>query len=222
MMVPQPNLKDLVLGIVASQGNLFIQPRSPIVTSSLLAGDRSGQSDACTGSEPENHDAVVLVFRPREAGCAPNEGWPSPSFPAEALVERVSFGRQRPDLEVAPDDLVDLGHPKGPVTLTSGGWVRSDTFDISGRELPVADVQFSQDHRGMGHDATRISYDGVPAAQRVIPVVFGETAVESRKHNGARLVQQPNGCVVRPEHVHFSHAPRMPGTEPHLGRSDLR
>ncbi len=65
---------------------------SPVVTTSFLAGDGSGQIDARTGSEPQNHDALILVFRPREASCAANKGWASPSFPPEALVELVSFG----------------------------------------------------------------------------------------------------------------------------------
>ncbi len=187
-----PRIVDFAAELPAPRAARCAAPRcgeSPDVAVAPVAGQLAGevQRDA----ELEYVDRVVVVRRAHDPGRRERGRRAAPALPAAGLVQsRAVFARaQRSELERAAQQPLQRFHQGSADPEPPPVRPHADPLHVAGPQRPAAVQEPALHQRGVPDQLPAVPRERMHAAQRVLPVVVREVAVERGDEHGPRALE---------------------------------
>ena len=150
------------------------------------------------GSEPEHHDAVVLLLlAASELVAIADERRSLPSLPSAALIEVVQASGQNAELEAFPHLARGLGHHQRTEAFSLPARESGHALDVAGPERSAVDVAGPGHESRMGDDRAPVHSDDMPTTHSVVPVLRHEVALECSVEQRPDLGEQAQESTQR-------------------------
>ncbi len=157
------------------------------------------------GPSSQNHDPAVILRRPPPPLRRARVSRPPPQLPSEPGIKIREAGGKAPKLVAPTNELADLSHDGGGVTLPLMLERRSDALDIAGSKRPLFGRQKPFNDCGMRDDAATLYGENVQPAYRVVPVVVSKAVLKGLVQQLTKRLQSCFGKLMSGQNPYIDH-----------------
>lgn len=121
----------------------------------------------------------------------------------------MGAGGERPHLEQGADHPVDLPHDRGSTPLAPPSRLGRDGLDVTRPDGSRVDLEHPLHHGCVSDRLTVVQHHDVEAADRMLPVLIGELAVEGTIHELSHPSREVGRCLFGRKPVDGRHPPSV-------------